>query len=81
MPKIIHDPNCLLDLTRDELDEILIDEYKNPALLRELIRVCLYRLKEEQVIVKMYKDKKNKAMDKYENLREEINKVLDNYKH
>lgn len=81
MPKIIHNPRELMNLSRDELDDILLEEYKNTALLRELIRVNLHQLKEQTNLTEFYKNKKDKALDKFENLRDEINKVIDNYKY
>lgn len=80
MPKIIHNPRDLMNLSRDELDEILLNEYKNSALLRQLIRVSLLQLKEQTKMTEFYKDKKDKALDKFEKLRDEINEVIDKNK-
>ncbi len=81
MPKIIHNPRELMELSRDELDELLLEEYKNTALLRELIRVSLLQLKEQTKMTEFYKDKKDKALDKFEKLRDEINEVIDKNKY
>lgn len=45
MANIIHNPRELMNLDRDSLDEILLEDYKNIALLRELLRVTLLQLK------------------------------------
>ena len=81
MPKIIHNPRELIKLSRDELDELLLEEYKNPALLRELIRVSLLQLKEQTRITELYKEKKDNALDEFEKLRDEINEVIDKHKY
>ena len=81
MPKIIHNPRELMELSRDELDELLLEEYKNSALLRELIRVSLLQLKEQTKMTEFYKDNKDKALDKFEKLRDEINEVIDKNKY
>ena len=81
MPKIIHNPRELMELPREELDEILLEEYKNSALLRELIRVSLLQLKEQTKLTEFYKEKKDKTLDKFEKLRDEINEVIDKNKY
>lgn len=42
---IIDDLYKLIDMPREELDEILLDKKYNKALLRELIRRCIRELK------------------------------------
>lgn len=42
---IIDDIDKLIDMPREELDEILLDKKYNKALLRELIRRCIRELK------------------------------------
>ena len=80
MAKIIHNPRELMDLDRDTLDEILLEEYKNPALLRELVRVSLLQLKEQTTISKLYRDKKDNALDKLDNIKQDINEIIDKYR-
>lgn len=81
MPKVIHNPRELMGLSRDELDKLLLEEYKNPVLLRELVMVSLLQLKEQSKMTEFYKEKKNNALDKFEDMRDEINKVMDKYKY
>ena len=81
MYKIIHNPRELMELSRDELDELLLEEYKNSALLRELIRVSLLQLKEQTKLTEFYKEKKDNALDRFEKLRDEINEVIDKNKY
>ena len=62
MPKIIHNPRELMNLNREELDELLLEEYKNSGLLRELVRVSLLQLKEQTEVTDLYKRKKNNIL-------------------
>ncbi len=45
MPSIIDDVDKLMEMSREELDEVLLDKKYNKALLRELVRRCLYKAK------------------------------------
>ncbi|MBZ9693282.1 hypothetical protein [Clostridium sp. M14] len=65
MPKIIHEPTQLMNLNRDELDEILLEQYNNSGLLRELIRVSLLKLKEQTELINFYKEKNDNDLDKF----------------
>lgn len=71
---IIHDPNYLMNLDRNSLDEILLKDYKNSALLRELLRKTLYQLKVQTELCRMEKDKSNEIIA---TIKCEINELLD----
>lgn len=81
MSKIIHNPAELIKLSREELDDLLIDEYQNKGLLRELVRVSLLQLKEQTKLAEFYKERKNTALDKLDNMKQDINDLIDKYKH
>lgn len=81
MPKIIHNPRELMNLNRDDLDELLLEEYKNSALLRELIRVCLIQLKSQTNDTEFFRNKQSDTVDKLEKVKEEVNKIIDKYKY
>ena len=76
MANIIHNPSELIELDRDTLDEILLEEYKNPALLRELIRITLSRLKDQTTLSNIYRDREDEARSKMEDMRREIRGIL-----
>jgi hypothetical protein len=78
MSSLIHNPKELMNLNRDQLDEILLDQYKNSGLLRELIRRCLNSLKEQTELTNFYKE--NPDTDQLDKINEEINKIIDKYK-
>ena len=80
MANIIHNPGELMDLDRDTLDEILLEEYKNPALLRELLRITLYKLRDQTKLAIFYKDRKNDTLDKLDNMKEDMNKLFEKYR-
>lgn len=80
MPKIIHNPRELMNLNRQELDELLLEEYKNSALLRELVRVSLLFLKKEIEAKEFYKNKQDKDLDTLNNIKEDINLIIEKYK-
>ena len=77
---IIHRPLDLAKLSVEEIDELLLDESYNKANLRQLARVAINTIKDQQKVIDMYKDKKNNALDKFENLRNGMNELLDKYK-
>jgi len=81
MPKIIHNPRELMNLNREELDELLLEEYKNSGLLRELVRVSLLQLKEQTELTEFYKGKKNNVLDKLDNIKHDINDIIEKYKY
>lgn len=81
MPTIIHNPRELMNLSREELDELLLEEYKNSALLRELIRISLLELKEQTELTNFYKNKKDNALDKLKNIKQDINELINKYKY
>lgn len=80
MPKIIHNPKELMNLSREELDEVLLEEYKNTALLRELIRISLTQLKEQTNLTEYYKNKRDRISHNYEILKMQINEFRSNIK-
>lgn len=77
MPKLMHSPRELMNLNRDELDGILLEQYKNSGLLRELLRRCLNSLREQTELTNYYKE--NPDSDQLEKIKEEINKIFDKY--
>ena len=80
MPKIIHNPRELMNLDRDTLDELLLDKYKNSALLRELVRVSLLQLKEQTKLTELFRNKKDKALDRLDNIKQDINEIIEKYR-
>ncbi len=80
MANIIHNPSELIELDRDTLDEILLEEYKNPALLRELLRITLSRLKDQTTLSNIYRDREDETISKMEGMKKDINKVFEKYR-
>lgn len=77
MPELIHNPRELMNLNRDELDDILLEQYKNSGLLRELIRRCLSSLKEQTELTNYYKE--NPDSEQLDKIKEEINQIFNKY--
>lgn len=73
---IIDNPNDLIKLSRDELDEILIEKYNNKALLRELLRRTLYNLNEANMLANLYKEKNLEYKNETERVKEELKKII-----
>ncbi len=46
MNTILDNPKSLMNLSREELDEILLDSKYNRPMLRELVRRCLKEMKD-----------------------------------
>lgn len=80
MPSIIHDPKDLLDLTREELDEVLLRDYKNSGLLRELLRCTLGCLKHEKEINKQLRKREYSIDDRMKIFREKVNDAFVEFK-
>ena len=79
MSKIIHNPKELMNLDRDTLDELLLSEYKNSALLRELIRISLFQLKEQTELVEFYKHNKDKELNRLNNIKQDMDRLIEKY--
>ena len=79
MSKIIHSPKELMNLDRDTLDELLLSEYKNSALLRELIRISLLQLKEQTELVEFYKHNKDKELNRLNNIKQDMDRLIEKY--
>ena len=79
MSKIIHSPKELMNLDRDTLDELLLSEYKNSALLRELIRISLLQLKEQTKLTEFYKHNKDNELNRLNNIKQDIGKTIKKY--
>lgn len=57
MASIIDNPKELINLSRDDLDDILLNDKYNRPMLRELVRRTLKELKYSQELIKqLYKD-------------------------
>lgn len=80
MPEIIHDPKKLLNLTREELDEVLLRDYKNSALLRELLRRTLECLKHEKEINKYLREREYSIEDRMKEFRNKVNDAFVEFK-
>lgn len=80
MANIIHNPRELMNLDRDSLDEILLEDYKNIALLRELLRVTLLQLKTQTELCNIHRDRREKALDMLDNIKHDINELIDKYR-
>lgn len=78
--KIIHSPSELTKLSKEEIDELLLDDSYNKANLRQLTRVAINTIKEQQKLLDMYKRKRNESQDKFEDLRDDVFKVFDKYR-
>lgn len=79
MSKIIHNPKELMNLDRDTLDELLLSEYKNSALLRELIRISLLQLKEQTKLIEFYKHNKDKELNRLNNIKQDMDRLIEKY--
>lgn len=80
MANIIHNPRELMNLDRDSLDEILLEDYKNIALLRELLRVTLLQLKTQTELCNIHRDRRDKALDRLDNIKHDIDELIDKYR-
>lgn len=78
MSHLIDNPKDLMKLSREELDEILLDKYKNTGLLRELLRRCLSSLKEQTELTEYYKQ--GNVEEQLDDLKNEINEVIEKYR-
>lgn len=78
MSHLIDNPKDLMKLSREELDEILLDKYKNTGLLRELLRRCLSSLKEQTELTEYYKQ--GNIEEQLDDLKNEINEVIEKYR-
>lgn len=78
MQNIIDNPQALLKLNSSELDELLIDKYKNSALLRELIRRCLHEIKSQNDLIKLYKNNYEKSKEDLAKIENLVNKLQKN---
>lgn len=75
MQNIIDNPQDLLKLNSSELDELLLEKYKNSALLRELIRRCLHEIKSQNDLIQLYKTNYEKSKDDLIKIEKLINKL------
>lgn len=80
MANIIHNPRELMNLDRDSLDEILLEDYKNIALLRELLRVTLLQLKTQTELCNIHRDRRDTTLDRLDNIKHDINELIDKYR-
>lgn len=75
MNNIIDNPKDMLKLSRDELDEILIEKYNNSALLRELIRRCLKDLSKQIELSEYYYELASKKQDRLNEIKDKISDI------
>lgn len=77
---IIHRPQDLAKLSVEEIDELLLGDSYNKANLRQLIRYSIQIIKDQQKAIDMYRDKKNNALDNFENLKNDMVELVDKYR-
>lgn len=73
---ILDDVENLMKLSRDELDEILLDPKYNKANLRQLLRISLGRIQTYKKAWEYERSQKEKLEEKVENMKEKINDLF-----
>lgn len=74
--RILDDVETLVKLSRDELDDILLDPKYNKANLRYLLRSALGSIETYKKAWQYERDEREKAEEKLENLKGKINDLF-----
>lgn len=74
--RILDDVDVLMDLTRDELDEILLNPKYNKANLRQLLRISLGSMKTYKNAWQYERSEKEKAEEKLDEMKDKLRNFL-----
>ena len=77
MPNLMDNPFDLIEMSRDELDELLLEKYKNIAMLRELLRRTLGALNTANTMNIRYKKELAEQKEQIQSIKNQASIIID----